>query len=250
MSHSDIEIKEGAFIIADAHYAPLQREELFFLFEEIVSNKLHPTQIIFMGDIFDTLFGSIKQTQLQNQKFIALVNKVASKIEIIYLEGNHDFNLQNIFPFVKVFPLQKQPITAFYQEKKILLSHGDFDGGIFYKMYSYMIRNSVVLSILSWINDTFSSFILKKIDSYLAGKNRCKKLENFKDIIDKRMQDGYDCDYFIDGHFHQNKQYQYKTFIYINIGAFACNQRYFIVKSSDSKELLEEKTFSKGMKYG
>ncbi|MBU1927948.1 UDP-2,3-diacylglucosamine hydrolase, partial [bacterium] len=90
--------------------------------------------------------------------------------------------------------------------------------------------------------------ILKKLDAYLGKKDDCKEFTGFQAFIERRLLDKFMCDYFIEGHFHQNKSLELKGFTYINLGAFACNQRYFVVESLQNKALLEENIFSKGMK--
>ena len=240
MSHKPIDIKEGALIISDAHYSHL-RPELFGLLQDIHSQKIILPQLIFMGDIFDALFGSIDFTCQQNSEVIALINDISKRVEVVYLEGNHDFNLKKIFPKAKVFSIKEQPVEAVYDKKKIYLAHGDFDGTFMYKVYTSLIRNRCVLFILKYIDIFSNHTILKKLDTYLRKKNDCKKFQNFKAFIEKRFDKKYDCDYFIEGHFHQNTQFNTAKFHYINLGAFACNQRYFIVKSVQNIKLLEEK---------
>lgn len=75
------------------------------------------------------------------------------------------------------------------------------------------------------------------------------EIKNFNKLIESRLIDKYDCEYdceyFFEGHFHQNKFIKFDEFNYCNLAAFACNQRYFIVKSSN-EELLIERKFSKG----
>ena len=246
MSLNPIDLKEGACIISDAHYSHL-RPELIALLQDIEADKLAVTQLIFMGDIFDALFGSIEFTWKQNKQMIALIDSISKKIEVIYLEGNHDFNLQKVFLHVKVFPIQNQPVLAQYNRKKVYLAHGDFAGENLYSLYTSFIRNPIILYCLKYIDMAFNHAILKKLDAYLGKKEDCKKFENFHEFIEQRLGLKYECDYFIEGHFHQNISFDVKNFHYINLGAFACNQRYFIVKSEQKKELLEEKKFSKGM---
>ena len=240
MYHSDIEIKQGAFVISDAHYSHKRPQFLQFL-QDIKSKKLQTTQLIFMGDIFDALFGGVLKTQERNKEAISIINELSQIIEIIYLEGNHDFNLKEIFPHAKVFPISKQPLACGFDGKKIILAHGDFDGGFFYRLYTAFARNSLVIKFLN----IFDEYILKKLDDYLEKKNDCKELEWFSHFIKKRINNTYECDYFIEGHFHQNKFIKLEKINYINLGAFACNQRYFIVKSVKDKELLKENIFSK-----
>jgi len=240
MYHSNIELKEGAFIVSDAHYS-YKRPQLLEFLKDIKSKKLLPSQLILMGDIFDALFGGIKKTLDENQESVSIINDISTDIEVIYLEGNHDFNLKKIFPDVKVFSISEQPFSCTYNRKKVILAHGDYDGAFFYKLYTALIRNRFILKFLN----IFDEYILNKLDGYLGKKDDCKELDWFDGFIKRRLSDRYDCDYFIEGHFHQNKVIKLGSMNYINLGAFACNQRYYIVKSLQDKELLEENIFSK-----
>jgi UDP-2,3-diacylglucosamine hydrolase len=245
MSHK-LQLREGAYIITDAHYSP-QRPELLALIKDIHSKKLQPSQLILMGDIFDALFGLIEYTYEDNKEMIALLDAIAEDIEVIYLEGNHDFNLKVVFKNIKIFPLSQQPITVAFGDRRVCLAHGDFDGKTGYKIYTALIRNPLVLFVLKYIDITLNHLIINKIEAHLDKKDDCKELTWFEDFIQNRFANRFVCDYFIEGHFHQNKSLKLNSFTYINLGAFACNQRYFIVKSKHDKELLEEHQFSKEM---
>ena len=240
MYHSDIEIKEGAFVVSDAHYSHKRPQFLNFL-QAIKSKKLLPTQLILMGDIFDALFGGVQKTLDVNQEVISIINELSEQIEVIYLEGNHDFNLKNVFPHAKVFKISEQPLACGFNGKKVLIAHGDFDGGFIYRIYTLFVRNIVIIKFLN----LFDEYILNKLNNYLDKKDDCKKLSWFEDFIKRRIANQYECDYFLEGHFHQNKSIKIDEINYINLGAFACNQRYFIVKSIEDKEFLEENSFSK-----
>jgi len=243
MSHN-LKIKEGALIISDAHFS-LLRPELLALIEEIYFKRVKTTQLILMGDIFDSLFGSIKYTYKNNQKIIDMLNEIALNVEVIYLEGNHDFNLKKVFRNMKIFTIYQQPVLCSYEDKKIYLAHGDFDGAFGYKVYTYLIRLPLILFFLRIIDNLSKHSILNFVDNHLGKKDDCNEFTGFKDFIKRRIEEKYSCDYFIEGHYHQNKQIGFKKFIYINLGAFACNQRYFTVEFSKSKELLKENIFSK-----
>ena len=244
-ANSAIELLEGAFVVSDAHYSTLRPELLDFI-KDIHSKKLQPTQLILMGDIFDTLFGGVPYTQERNAEIIKLLNEISFGIEVIYLEGNHDFNLKKIFPHVKVFPISQQPVKCLYNHKKILLAHGDIENDLGYRVYTSLIRNRAVLFFLAMLDYLSKHYILKRLDEYLSTKEDCKEFVGLEKFIYERLVNKYTCDYFIEGHYHQNRTIEYEAFIYINLGVFACNQRYFIVKSSKYVELLEEKIFSKG----
>ena len=232
-------LKEGAFVIADAHYSK-KLPHFLTLLKKIDSKELNPTQLILLGDIFDALFGGVKESY--DQEAIKLLNKLSYKLDIIYLEGNHDFNLKNIFPNIKIYKRQMQPVIFEFNNKKVAMSHGDiFMDNKIYNIYSVVIRNSFILKSLSLLNRLFNGFILKKLDTHLSKKDNCKKIDNFKNIVIKRVAKLDKYDYFVEGHFHQNISFELENLFYINIGAFACNQRYFIVKSAkDNINLFKE----------
>jgi len=245
MSHK-IEIKKGAFIISDAHFSS-NRPELFSLIEEIYLEKLQPTQLILMGDIFDALFGSIEYTYIKNQQTIDMLNAISQKIEVIYLEGNHDFNLKAVFHNMQIFTIAQQPVECKYEEKKVYLAHGDFEGPLGYRIYSAFIRNPFVLPVLKMIDNLTNHSILNYVDSHLGQKEDCNEFTGFAEFISRRIENRYEFDFFIEGHYHQNKQIKFENSIYINLAAFACNQRYFTVELSQDNELLKENIFSKGI---
>ena len=245
MSHNTLELKEGAFLVSDAHYSH-RREELLDFIKAIHSKTLMPTQLILMGDIFDALFGGVHYTYEENQEMIGLLNDISKEIELIYLEGNHDFNLTKLLPNAVVFPIQQQPVKASLQDKTVYLAHGDFDGDGFYKAYTAFIRNPFVLFVLKYIDILSNHGILKSVEAHLGKKDDCNQFTGFREFITKRLSGRFACDYFIEGHFHQNVSFDVDGFKYINLAAFACNQRYFIIKYSNSNTVLEEQKFSKG----
>jgi len=244
MYRSDIEIKEGAFIVSDAHYCHFRPQFLDFI-KDIHSKKLKPTQLIFLGDIFDILFYQIPYSIEINKQAINLINDISKDIQIIYLEGNHDFNISKIFPLVKVFPISKQPVLCNFNTKKVLIAHGDFKSVLKYQIYTAIIRNPLTLYLLRSVDFLLNHAIINKLENYLSKKEDCKEFVGFKEFVSSRLENRYRCDYFIEGHFHQNKSYVFDDFIYINLGVFACNQRYFVVKSSKDMRFLQEKSFSK-----
>jgi len=250
MSHKQIfELQEGAYIVSDVHYDTKRRPEFYTFLEAIDSGEIKVPQLILMGDIFDTLFGFIPATTQYNQKAVTLLQKIAHKVEVLYLEGNHDFQLQEVFENIRVVPMEKQPLISVYKDKKIALAHGDFYinasvSSLGYKIYCSVIRNRFVLKVLNKIDSLIDNKILRFISEHLDKKDDCNEFSNFREFIEKRGLQQYGCTLFIEGHFHQNKSFVFEDFTYINLGAFACNQRYFIVKSLNEAALLEEKRFS------
>jgi UDP-2,3-diacylglucosamine hydrolase len=243
MSHN-IVIQEGAFFVSDAHYNVDNGETKFLDFlQKIATQELQPTQLFLLGDIFDTLFGEVPYTAKKNQEVIDLIELIASKMEVIYLEGNHDFQLRYFFSqAVHIFPLKMQPLTCSANNKTVLIAHGDFDAPFGYQLYTALIRNKIILKILNLYDTITQHSILNFVAKHMAKKQQCKVFDWFDTFTQKRLEDGFSCDVYIDGHFHQNKVFTLNNIKYINLGAFACNQRYFVVKFKQDEIILEEKT--------
>lgn len=234
-----LKILDGAVFISDAHHSK-NKEVLQSFLQAIEQKEILPTQIFWMGDIFDLLVGGIEVTLNENQSIIQRIN--ALKIPQFYFEGNHDFNLENVFPKITVFKRKQQPVIANIGEKKAALAHGDIFTPLGYNLYINTITNPYVLTVLNKMN--INNWITNKISQYNYAKNLCKVLENFDKIIDIRIAE-YEklgVDIVIEGHFHQNvfKKYEVQNIFYINLSAFVCSQSFFIVKSENERLLIEQ----------
>lgn len=228
-------INDGAIFIADAHYNA-QRNELVDILERILSGQISTTQLFLMGDIFDFLCSEAHYFVQINRKPIDLINQISKKLEVFYFEGNHDYNLQPLFPNVKVFQREKQPVEFSYINNKIFLSHGDIYTDKAYDIYCLIIRNSYLLKFLNLMD--FNNFITKKIESSLSKKIICKELSFFTQIVKKRISSYPNCNAIIEGHFHQNKYILSENIHYFNLPSAFCSKSY--ARMSKSCNFLEE----------
>ncbi len=243
MSHN-IELKEGAILVSDAHYS--QEHPAFFSFlKALDTGKIKTPQLVLMGDMFELLFGVIKQTHIDNKEEIALLNRLSERMEIIYFEGNHDFGLKKLFPNIGVYPLQKQPQVAEFFDQKIQLSHGDTKTPMRYQVYTKLIRNPLLLSLVGLLDGFCAHCIIKWLKNRGVRKDPCYKIGSFKEIVQRRLSYLKDepLDTVIEGHFHQNTSFKLYGFDYINLASFACNQKYFIVQFSKEQLRLQETRF-------
>ena len=225
-------LKSGAVFIADAHYHNGLRVELAeFL------RRLEAPQIFLMGDIFDLLVGGVSSTYKDNKVLIELINQLATKSEVVYLEGNHDFNLSRLFPAVALFPISRQPLIIQAQHKRVALAHGDnFIGGK-YGLYTSVIRNPWVIKLLG-VTD-INGWLYKKIQNYNARKNLCRKIENFSTLACRRAA-LYEADIIIEGHYHQNTKIACGSKTYINLPSFACTKEVLIYEDGEFRVLKRE----------
>lgn len=140
-----LNIKENAIFVADSHYNERNQEFLIFL-EKVKSKEIKAEQLFFMGDMFDFISEESKYFVKRNQKLLNLINELSKTIQIVYLEGNHDYNLSSLFPNVLVVKRENQPLIALYKHKKVALSHGDNFTPKSYDIYCKVIRNKPLLN--------------------------------------------------------------------------------------------------------
>ncbi len=236
----NITIQEGALFIADAHDT-LQRHFFLDFLNHVKANP--PPQLFLMGDMFDLLVGGIAYRVRQYQHYIDLINELSLECEIFYFEGNHDFNLTELFLHVKVIPIEHQPLSCKLPDGKVcLLSHGDRYGGKLHSLYTFLIRHKGILKVLGFIDILLQGAISNQIEVNQRKKNLCKKIARFETIIQAKLQHyplaGVDC--VVEGHYHQGNTFVMNGVKYINFTSFACNQSYFSVQSSPETEFAQK----------
>lgn len=239
-------LQSGAILIADAHCAPWRTPFIDFL-RALESGEIQTSQLILMGDIFDMLYGPIPRTYGYNTEGLELLNRLSERLEIIYLEGNHDFLIAELLPRVDVFRREDQPLMMSYEGKQIAFSHGDSAMGWGYELYTALIRSRTVLGCLRLIDTLGGGFIVTWLEKQMKRKKHCRPIEHFERLMANRIEELKldSVDVLIEGHFHQNRVFGFNHLSYINVGAFACNERYFTVQSIQNQPLLHEAVFRK-----
>lgn len=217
-----LNIHEDAIFVADSHYNKKNQQFLLFL-EKLENEEIQTSQLFLMGDMIDFISGESKYFIQINQKIIDILNRLSEKIEIVYLEGNHDYNLKKLFPNIKVLKREIQPLFAQYKDKTVALSHGDNFINWKYDAFCKIIRNTYFLKFLNLIDINF--FISKRIESALLEKNICHKIKDFEKIINRR-KNNYKTDIIIEGHYHQGNTYTFNNQKYINIPSLCCDNKY------------------------
>jgi UDP-2,3-diacylglucosamine hydrolase len=228
MCHKSLSIQESAIFVADSHFN--QERNAFYLFLKQLKNKtISTTQLFLMGDMFEFITQESHYFVEQNKKVITLLNELSLSIEIIYLEGNHDYNLEKLFPKILVVSRKQQPLMATYHQQKVALSHGDNFTPFFYNLYCTIIRNKPLLIFLNAID--FNHWLSKRIDNALSAKNICHTFTQFEKWVEKRLEH-YDADLIIEGHFHQGKEFVFAHKRYINVPSLFCSQEYVVLHNN------------------
>ena len=222
----NLQIKDEAIFVADSHFNQ-KNQELLQLLKKIENKQINISQLFLMGDIFDFISGESRYFVQQNSVVINLLNKLSQKLEIIYLEGNHDYNLKTLFPNINVIKRENQPLLAKFEQKTVSISHGDNFINWKYDLYCKFIRNNIFLKFMNFIDINF--FISKKIENALLNKNICHKINNFEHIVEKRLHN-YSTNIVIEGHYHQGNRYFFDNKEYINIPSLCCQKKYTRIK--------------------
>ncbi len=219
------QIKEHSLFVADAHY-PHHGDKFLTLLKKIDSKELTPPQLFLMGDIFDLLFGYNDYIQTFSKPAIELLQKISKELEIIYIEGNHDFCLKELFPNIKVYSRKEQPVHYKLAEKDVYLAHGDkYTAGAIFNLYAILLRTKSTLTILR----PFEKQIIDHRMNRLKVKSICGDFKGYAKRFDA-IRSHYPKDaLIIEGHFHQAIQYKN----YISLPSLACQGEVAVVRGGE-----------------
>ncbi|MCV3423465.1 metallophosphoesterase [Campylobacter lari] len=222
-------IKENAIFIADAHENENRRGFWDFL-QALKDKKIQTPQLFLMGDIFDLLIYEVKATHDFAKAYVDLLEELAGEIEIIYLEGNHDFNLAKFFKKVKVVNIKQQPLPCEFQDKTLVkLAHGDIFLKPFLQFFLKSLRNHYLLIFLNFLNVVSKEKITRKILKNQHKKQLIRKIPHFVTLMKERIKH-YDVKFIIEGHYHQDVFLEFESIKYLNLPTFAYKESFFIVK--------------------
>ncbi len=217
-----IEIQENALFIADSHY-PHHGNDLFVLLQKIENGDIQTPQLFLMGDNFDLLFGYNDYIKTFSKEVIILLQRLSKTLEIHYFEGNHDFCLSELFPEMRVYSREAQPVFFTFNGKKVAMSHGDkYATGFGYGLYCKVMRNKHTLLVLKpWEKRIIDDRMAK-----LSEKNICHHFEGFEKRVEQILASYGESDLVIEGHYHQAKRFGK----YISLPSQACQHQIAVVE--------------------
>lgn len=225
-------IKNGAVFVSDAHENGFNRCLFAKFLDKIEQNP--PPQLFLMGDMFDFLSKTCF-TKKVFQSYIQRLNTLGKRCEIYYFEGNHDFNLRQIFPQIKVFSLSQQP-AVFSSEfgEEFSLAHGDVFLPFFQQVALKMLRARWLVRALDLVDCALFYAISRAILRKQKGKNMGFKIQNFKDLIARKI-DRYKTKRVCEGHYHQGESVEFGEKNYFNFAAFGIEGEFYIASFKQKK---------------
>ncbi len=220
-----IKIKENTLFIADSHY-PHHGDDFLILLQRLENEEIKTSQLFLMGDNFDLLFGYNDYIQTFSFEAITLLQKLSKKLEIHYFEGNHDFCLNELFPDIKVYCREQQPVMFDLGEKKVAISHGDkYVTGFGYDLYCKILRNKTTLTLLKPFEKAIINHRMKK----LSQKHICRDFYDFEKRVGAILENYVEADLVIEGHFHQSKI----VGKYISLPSQACQGKVAVIEEGE-----------------
>jgi len=219
-------IKGSALFVADAHY-PHHGSEFLALLKLLESGEIRTPQLFLMGDIFDLLFSCGDYIRSFSSEAIGILQRLSSKMEIHYFEGNHDFCLAKLFPAIQVYPRRVQPVAMELNGRKVMLAHGDrYDTGVGYEIYTFLLRSCRAMCLFLPLERMLIDPQIRR----LKRKSICREFHGFEKKV-ARIVSAYppDAELVIEGHFHQAR----KIGKYISLPSLACQKEIGIVRNGE-----------------
>jgi UDP-2,3-diacylglucosamine hydrolase len=229
-------------VFSDCHVQHNEDPCLEKLIQQIEDLELqrHDT-LVLLGDIFDFAVG-IEPYLERYARFFDLLKSLHDRgIKLIYVEGNHDFDLKSLFKKKKLSGLElieNGSFTLDFGSKRYLFTHGDLvnkkDYG--YRLLRFTLRTTAVRGLIQslphkWvmkIGERASHSSRKYNEPDLKTLQKIRKL--YRNFACEKIQSGYDG--VISGHNHLEDYFEVqiggRKGVYVNPGFFPQDQKFIL----------------------
>lgn len=245
------------WIFSDLHFES-SSDPLFSSFLSVLSQVENKDHLILNGDIFDLLVGSSEYFRSRFSAFFSSIERLSQKgTQIHYIEGNHDFHIQSLFP--KSVRFYDEKIDLFLEtpfgKKHLHVAHGDLidpeDTG--YLRLRALFRSGFIRNLAKVVPGAFIEWVgnlsgrraahekVKDLPEYWSKQDRERLRELFRGYAEKKHRQG--TDFIVLGHCHDLDE---APPFYFNMGYPPVHRQFLLFDSSVSseKELLKRRNFS------
>jgi UDP-2,3-diacylglucosamine hydrolase len=191
--------------------------------------------VILLGDIFDFLVGGHHQYLEKFKTTILAIIELSKHKKIIYIEGNHDFHLENLIQEMiksglnqKNFELHHS-YTIINDASDIYLGHGDeleIDNyghrafkAIVGNRFMAKIAKYIPYKLLSTTGENASS-ASRRLNDYSYTEVEAERIRNKYHGYAKSISEKLNVKKVVCGHSHVKDQFQTEKLIYVNNGYF------------------------------
>jgi UDP-2,3-diacylglucosamine hydrolase len=235
--------KQKLVVISDLHlwgpHDPLYRGLIRFL-----DSYLHYNDKLFIvGDLFDLFVGNKEYFKNKYKELLSKLDHLKFKnIEVFYIEGNHDFQIEGVFQKMKHFHVYGEELHYEFFGKKIYFSHGDMInwGDFGYMAWRFFTRSLVTQGIIEAIPGSILGKLGEKLSitsrEYSFKKN-IDVIKIFRNFACEKIYSGYDYVVLGHSHFFDNIKFRIGEHKgqYINCGFPRKNRKFFVLESTQDE---------------
>ncbi len=202
-----------AIIISDVHLGSenCQARQLTHFLESIHSETVLTRRLILNGDVFDSI--DFRRLKKNHWKVLSILRKLSDRIEIIWINGNHDGPADVVSHLLGVEVVDKMILES--GGKKILFHHG-------HRFDDFIDNHPIITAIADWVYR-----LLQKIDkSHTIARQAKKKSKIFLRCTQKIEVQSIDyarrkgCDAVCCGHTHHAVAVESGPISYYNSGCW------------------------------
>ncbi|MBI3543969.1 MAG: UDP-2,3-diacylglucosamine diphosphatase [Deltaproteobacteria bacterium] len=229
-------------ILSDLHVwgpeDPLYRALLRF-----IDGKLGEGDKFFIvGDLFDLFIGNKSVFTDRYYELISRLRELGSRgVEVFYIEGNHDFHLENIFDDCAHVRLYADTLHYEWNGRKFHFCHGDKINwrDVGYQTFRFLTRNLVSQCIIEAapgaLIDRVGSMMSKASRGYNPEASE-KVVHLFRNYACEQISSGYD--FVIMGHSHHLDDMRFRVDghegQYVNVGYPRKHRKYLELREGET----------------
>ncbi len=215
--------------VSDAHY-PKNDAIINFLLDVYCTFD----KIFILGDLFEFYYGYKGFFYSHHIKLINLLGIISKKTEVILVEGNHEYNLENIKAFVNVEVVKRHRIFLI-DSLKVYVEHGDSidKKDISYRIFRAFLKNRITLKIIDNINPSFLYFMSQKASEFSKKRLKIRSYRGTQrefELFAKKIIDN-GADIVVLAHTHKPAIKRFGKGLYINTGDFFEHFSYVVYDS-------------------
>ncbi len=187
-------------------------------------------KLILLGDVFESL--NFEKLRKEDWELISLISEISNKKKVVWIEGNHDAGLANLFASfmgAKVYKVYRWR----YRNKKYLAIHGhQFDNFLSNNFVISFLANQIykAIQLVDFKDKRISRFIKKKSKGWL----RLSKKVAQRAILYAKIQG---VDYIFCGHTHKRKKKKSGSVHYYNSGCWTDVPSTYITLDKDDIQI-------------
>lgn len=220
------------YFISDVHLGFGPREEdrvretrLLAVLERIIleSESGEAQGLFIVGDLFDSWFDFGSVVPRRHVRTLAALARIAERIPVDYLMGNHDFGHRDFFQTELGIAIHRGDIERHLLGKRFYISHGDGkaanDTG--YLILRKILRSPVAQAAYKIIHPDlgipFAEWVSGRSRLHTDERDALRKHDGLKVFAEKILAEGK-ADYVVMGHRHEAAIHTVNDGIYINLG--------------------------------